>query len=79
MTSPTGTVLAVVVKVVGCSGVPVEDSVPCCACTLKYTRLSTTLSKAVWLLSAISLGLDSTRRLPNDSSKLSVVVKFWAL
>src|SRR5882672_3188230 len=33
--------------------------------------LSTTRSSAVWLLSTESLGLDSTRTVPNDSSSWS--------
>src|SRR5574340_323421 len=75
ITTPMGTVCAVVVKVAGWSTEPVEDNAPCCDCTEKYTRLSTTLSSAVWLFSAMSLGLDSTLVLPNDSSRSMAAVK----
>ena len=42
---------------------------------VKYTRLSTTFSTAVWLLSTLILGLESTRTSPNDSSNLSAKLK----
>src|SRR4029079_7297823 len=69
ITRPTATVLAVVLKVV--KEGPVEGVVVC-ACISKYTMLSTTFSSAVWLLSAISFGLDSTRVLPNSCSSFTV-------
>jgi hypothetical protein len=72
ITMPTGTVCGVVVKVVV---VPTFAVVVVSALTLKYTRLSTTLSSAVWLFSAISLGLDSTLVSPNDSSRSIAAVK----
>jgi len=37
--------------------------------------LSTTLSSAVWLLSAISFGLESTRALPNSCSSFTVALR----
>ena len=44
------------------------------ALTVKYTRLSTTLSTAVWLLIAMIFGLESTRVLPNESSSFTVLL-----
>ena len=72
ITIPTGTVCGVVVNVVV---VPTFAVVVVSALTLKYTRLSTTLSSAVWLFNAMSLGLDNTLVLPNDSSKSIAAAK----
>src|SRR6185503_12313454 len=55
MMKPTGTEFTVVVKVVSEGALAV---VWVCAWMVKYTRLSTTLSTAVWLLSTLILGLD---------------------
>src|SRR5207244_13081805 len=69
MMNPMGTTFCVVVKVV----VDVVWLVTVSALIVKYTRLSTTFSIAVWLLSTMSLGLESTRVLPNASSSLIVL------
>src|SRR3954468_480834 len=57
MTKPTGTTFGVVVNAV----VTTVWVAVWFACTVKYTRLSTTFRMAVWLLITESLGLDSTR------------------
>src|SRR5688572_14164897 len=71
MMKPTGTELTVVVKVVVATLAVdvVLDWI------VKYTRLSTTLSTAVWLLITLTLGLESTRTSPKDSSSLMVAEK----
>src|SRR6185312_7027468 len=71
MRKPTGTELTVVVNVVSA----VVWLVVVCACTVKYTRLSTTFSTAVWLLSTLTFGLDSTRTSPKDSRNFSAKLK----
>ena len=73
MMKPTGTELSVVVKV----AIPGPAAVggDCVAWMVKYTRLSTTFSTAVWLLRTLIFGLESTRTSPKDSSSLSAKLK----
>src|SRR5690349_15077275 len=74
ITKPTGTSCGVVLMVAGLVTAPLELIVAGVTSTVKYTRLSTTFSTAVWLLIAMMRGLDSTRVLPNWSSSLIVLL-----
>src|SRR6267142_4611848 len=66
MMKPTGTVTGVVLVAV----TAFEFRFPAARLTwtLKYTTLSTTRNRAVWLFKTDSFGLESTRTFPNDSS-----------
>ena len=66
MVKPIGTVLGVDANVLNAELVEVGAVVV--TLMTKYTRLSTTRSMAVWLFITLSLGLDNTFALPNDSS-----------
>src|SRR5262249_17750630 len=72
MMKPTGTELSVVVNVVTAGEFAATVVF---AWMVKYTRLSTTFSTAVWLLSTLIFGLDSTRTSPKDSSSLIAKAK----
>src|SRR5258706_8976189 len=72
MMNPIGTELTVVLNVVTAG---LLAAVVVVAVTVKYTRLSTTLSIAVWLLRTLILGLERTRTSPNVSSSLSVAAR----
>src|SRR5687767_9880189 len=72
MTKPTGTSCGVVLMTAGVMVFPVVD--PGVTSTVKYTRLSTIFSTAVWLLIAMIRGLESTRVLPNVSRSLIVLL-----
>src|SRR5436853_2054294 len=74
MTKPTGTSCGVVLMVAGLVTAPLELMVAGVTSTVKYTRLSTTFSTAVWLLMTMIRGLESTRVLPNWSSSLTVLL-----
>src|SRR5689334_15445856 len=74
ITKPTGTSCGVVLMVAGLVTAPLELMVAGVTSTVKYTRLSTTFSTAVWLLIAMMRGLESTRVLPNWSSSLMVLL-----
>ena len=67
MVKPIGTVLGVVENVL--KAALVTEGAVVVTLVTKYTRLSTTRSMAVWLFITLSLGLDSTFTLPNDSSR----------
>ena len=58
---------------------PVVVEVAAVAVMVKYTLLSTTLSTLLWLLRTDIFGLESTRRVPKDSSMLSMPVMSYPL
>jgi hypothetical protein len=64
----------VVLTVAGLVTLPLEPMVAGVTSTVKYTRLSTTLRIAVWLLIAMMRGLESTRVLPKVSSSFTVLL-----